>query len=498
MQSSSAQPVECGPRRIVRSAAYASLLALLLTGCRPAVEPPDARDKGASTHVPVRVLVVDDPSLAEAVARQWGSRSDRAVEVRQTGADQLRQSTRLQADVILFPSGLLGELAQSKQIVPLNDDTFNGPQIDRRDVFPVQWRTEARWGRKVYAAPLGSPQFCLLYRSDVLESIAGEVPTRWSDYAALAKAMAHELQAMDQAAGVGQGTRHGLAEPLAEGWAGQVLLARAAPYARHRSYYSTLFDFGTMEPLIDGPPFVRALEELVAVHALAPPESLDWTPADVRNAFWQGRLAMGMTWPSATTPSNIAGIGSNSAGIGVLAAFAELPGSTQVYRLGEDRWESRREDEPSRIPLTGIAGRLGAVTREARRPGEAADVLSWICGKDWSSQIARRSSATTLFRKSQVVEPQRWVAPEAAGVAEEYAKLVEKLQSRTIVLTSLRIPGRKRYLAALDEAVRSAVRGQASPADALATAAEKWRSISEELGLDSQREAYSRSLGLKP
>ena len=47
------------------------------------------------------------------------------------------------------------------------------------------------------------------------------------------------------------------------GW--HVLLARAACYAAHRDNYSTLFNIATMQPLIDGPPFVQALEELVAV-----------------------------------------------------------------------------------------------------------------------------------------------------------------------------------------------------------------------------------------
>ena len=56
----------------------------------------------------------------------------------------------------------------------------------------------------------------------------------------------------------------GVLEPLGPGWAGVVLLARAASYAKHPDNYSTLFDINTMEPLIAGEPFVRALEELLA------------------------------------------------------------------------------------------------------------------------------------------------------------------------------------------------------------------------------------------
>ena len=56
----------------------------------------------------------------------------------------------------------------------------------------------------------------------------------------------------------------GTLEPLAPGWAGNVLLARAAAYAKHRDYYSTLFDKDSLEPRIATEPFVRALTELVA------------------------------------------------------------------------------------------------------------------------------------------------------------------------------------------------------------------------------------------
>ena len=42
------------------------------------------------------------------------------------------------------------------------------------------------------------------------------------------------------------------------GWAGLMLLARAAPYAKHRDNYSTWFDAQTMEPMIANPPMVQA------------------------------------------------------------------------------------------------------------------------------------------------------------------------------------------------------------------------------------------------
>jgi len=52
------------------------------------------------------------------------------------------------------------------------------------------------------------------------------------------------------------------------------------------------------------------------------------------------------------------------------------------------------------------------------------------------------------------------------------------------------------YLAALDQAVASAVSQEKSAADALTSAAEEWNKITETLGRSKQQRALRRSLGL--
>jgi hypothetical protein len=58
----------------------------------------------------------------------------------------------------------------------------------------------------------------------------------------------------------------------------------------------------------------------------------------------------------------------------------------------------------------------------------------------------------------------------------------------------LTLPGRPDYLATLDVAVQKAVAGT-PPSDALSEAANQWKSITEKLGIDTQRRANQRSLG---
>jgi hypothetical protein len=113
--------------------------------------------------------------------------------------------------------------------------------------------------------------------------------------------------------------------------------------------------------------------------------------------------------------------------------------------------------------------------------------------------IAPRSRATTLFRHSQLRNPELWtdqgLTPEAA---RQYVEVVEATQSRPTHMPSLRIPGWQRYLKALDVAVHAARSGDRTAAEALAEAVATWQKITEELGREAQRTAYTRSLGLDP
>jgi hypothetical protein len=78
-----------------------------------------------------------------------------------------------------------------------------------------------------------------------------------------------------------------------------------------------------------------------------------------------------------------------------------------------------------------------------------------------------------------------------------YAETVERSLSSADSFGAPRIDGRDRYLSALDQAVRDAVAGKASSKEALDGAAAEWRKITDELGLERQRAAYRRSLGLR-
>jgi len=149
------------------------------------------------------------------------------------------------------------------------------------------------------------------------------------------------------------------------------------------------------------------------------------------------------------------------------------------------------------VPLLAVAGRLGVVSAQSPHQEAAFRLLFWLSEEKTSAEICPHSPATTLFRNSHRKKPKFWGEKQIpATTLADYADLVAATLKRQQWL-AFRLPGREEYLTALDEAVRSAVGGQATPADALKQVTQRWREITKKRGVDAQRKAYLHSLGLE-
>jgi multiple sugar transport system substrate-binding protein len=511
------------------------LLALLsLAGCG-SNDPAAERVGEAPAHLPfegvrLRLLVVDDRELAEAIGRlrgEWRGATGAELEIIQTTESGLLDATALDADAAIYPANDLGLLVENDWLLPLAQQSLAGRETDWPDIFEADKTHDACWGGEVYGIPFGSPVFVCWYRPDLLKMLGRAPPETWRQYQELAELLA-DRAALGDAVPADQRAWSATAEPLAEGWAGLTLLARAAAYAKHRNHYSALFDMRTMEPLVASPPFVRALDELVASAKLGPADAAELTPQRAMQAFAAGECGLALAWPeprradssnserpsdskasgseasgSEASGSEVAGseVAGNSGGEAVahgeaMLACVELPGAEDVYNSQTREWEMRRPDEPPRPPLLGIAGRVGSVAKSSEHADAAVHLLGWLAGPRWSARVSAASRATALFRQSQVANSQQWVAPSLVSAAAGYAETVERSLNAAEFLGAPRLPGRRGYLAALDRAVRSAVAGTASSEEALTAAADEWRELTKEMGLKRQQAAYRRSLGL--
>ena len=453
---------------------------------------------------PLRLLFVDDPEFATAFEREWRSVSEEPLEIQRVAGSELGPAFRLPpADGVVFPIGLLGTLAETGQIVPLPAAFWDGDRLARRELLETARKREAFWGQQPYAVPLGSNLPVLLYRKDLFEALKLTPPRDWQEF----QIMAERLRERPESPGAVAATEwHGVLEPLAPGSAAVTLLIRAAAYVRHPNQYSTLFDLVTMTPRIDGPPFLRALEELQAVYAMNPGPALERDVHAVRRELLAGHAAAAICWPQpatassqadATKPSESPLQGNDSEAI---FGVAMLPGARDVFNADQRQWEPRPADEQRQtVPLWAISGRLGGVMATSRRAGPAANLLALLATADWGRKVLMSGQQAGVSRIQQLERPDDWVDAQLAGeAAREFAIVVGDSQRLPAWMAVPRIPGRDRYLATLDEAVRKAVRGEKSTGEALAEAAQQWNTITTELGKDAQKKAYRRCLGVEP
>ena len=104
-----------------------------------------------------------------------------------------------------------------------------------------------------------------------------------------------------------------------------------------------------------------------------------------------------------------------------------------------------------------------------------------------------------MSRTNHLANPAHWLdLGTSAADANQFTDLFRLANNSSRVMFCLRIPGRDRYLAALDKAVLRVLQKESSASEALADASHQWEEITDQLGRQKQSRAYRQSLGLEP
>lgn len=432
----------------------------------------------------MQILVLDDPSLAASIARTWKERGEGKIEVLQRASGEIISSPRrvLDADLVVYPPALMGELREREMIVPLESDVRRDPTLAHNDFQQSVRHALMSWDRQVLASSFGVPRLMLLYRNDLLEQLQIEPPSTWEAYYAAAskvqdaKVFGDSISEPDQWLGV--------CEP-GDLWTGTMVLAQAVTYMGDSANASMLWELRSMKPRLSTPPFERTLTLMAGAEV---DRSLK-TPQQCFHALLQGKCAMAVCWPSGGDAVKQLELPETPLPIRV----AKLPGAQATF--DGRQWQERATGKPHRVTLLGVDGRLISVTREARRRDSAAQRLVWLSGKEWGEQVGVASDATLPVRTSSRGLSQ-WMGNTLSE--EGLASLADVLfddEEPEETMTTIRIPGSRQYFGALAAAVKSVQGGQTAE-EALTAATNKWEEITDELGREAQRTALAKSLGL--
>ena len=460
----------------------------------------------------MKVLVVDFPDLAESlelVRGDWKSLANGDMTIATAMSDDLADNAVQEGDVIIAPGwflsylgerGLAAELpeeiatkmqprletlTQSKDLArgdvsatstrPNVEDVSQG--IYRwNDLYPLLRKQCAVWRDQVVAAPLGESIPILIYRKDLFSAARLDPPSDWAAYDAASK----KLNAPE-----GTQKWSPVLEPLAPGSAGLQLLVRAAAYAKHPDFFTTLFEESELKARIDSPPFIRALEELRAA-------SLDWSVckqidfAGVSAAILRGEAAMGIGWFAPSSASASEPVASS-----VELGFAPLPGSRDVYLASLQRWEKRQRDASLHVTVIPATGPVATISTKAQDGSAAARFIAWLGAPGGKWGLATQSGGPARYSQSDTAELPLAIP---AGLRVPMLSAVERSMENEQALFAPRMQGRRLYMAALDDAVAAVFDGRQSPQEALKTAAGRWDEINRDFGIEKQKAAYEHGV----
>jgi ABC-type glycerol-3-phosphate transport system substrate-binding protein len=460
-----------------------SLTLLFLFGCSEPKEPsPAATQTTSAPSAPVKltVLVAGDEQLAEGVhllRGEWKAHGGGELDVEAVDLKSFPGASEIAADVVLFPSRLLGALVEKKQLRPVRSSLLENPQFALHEIFPALRNGEMKYGGETWALPLGSPPLFMFLQTDATdENKPAKLPQTWEQFRKWLN--------------VGAADAKRPAAPLAGRAAACLLIARALAYTEVQHRHEALFDPSTMKPRITDAPFVRALSELLeeaggdASHA----------PADFAaavTAVHQGQAAAAFGWPGLLHDAK-----STAASATSQTVLAPLPVSEQVYHSSDDRWEAQIFRQP--ITLLGVEGRLVAVTASSRNAVSAFQLAQWLTTGDPAVQLSSRSYGALWFRSSQTSAHARWLKGEVISATQSsIAELVRTALSNESPLIIPRIPAIDEYLSVLGDAIHSAKPGEAGAQAALISAAAQWEAKTDRLGRQQQAAAYRRHLGIE-
>lgn len=480
---------------------------------RGAVLDPAAPDANATGMDPLVVLL-------NAQRGEWEAQRQAKVRFQIVNAEAA--ITPETADVIAFRADQLGALIDAGALVTIPDAAVRPPlppeseetdpegegsglelaepvhdPLAFSDILPVYRDTIARYGGELKALPFGGSAMVLVYRRDVLEKPELEAEAKAAGVALEPPKTYAQLEALSRLlngrdwSGDGK-PDHGIAlamRPSKDGVAVATYLARAATLGQHPDHFAFLFDDETMAPRIAWPPFVEALDGLIALRAFGPEGMAGFDAEAARAAYRKGQVALlidradrASRWtdPKAPLPTGV----------------AALPGSDKVFDPVRKTWEPiDPPNRPSLLPRGG--GWLVGVSTKARPSSRAAalDLVLYLSGADTAGHLLADRQFPLLPVRSALLGGGLPDPRSAPGVdARGWGRAMAETLTAAKTVPDLRIPESEGYEADLAAGIASAAAGEATPAAALKGVEARWNARTARLGADRQLWHYRRSL----
>jgi multiple sugar transport system substrate-binding protein len=238
---------------------------------------------------------------------------------------------------------------------------------------------------------------------------------------------------------------------------------------RFRGYGGRFFDPDTMQATVNSEAGVRALSEMVEQLACQPPGVQNWGFGESLSALNSGEIAMTISWPPIARWSQ--GINADE------QALSWVPPTEVKDKIGYA------------IPPSGhaelAAGILLALSPNSQNKDAAYLYMQWLHSQQESlKNVMRPLGLRDPFRISHYESPEfRSLWP----TADDYLDTLQ--QAADTGYADLALLETYKYWDTMGRAVVAAIGGK-DPQQALDDLAAEWDALTEQIGVDRQREAY--------
>jgi multiple sugar transport system substrate-binding protein len=260
------------------------------------------------------------------------------------------------------------------------------------------------------------------------------------------------------------------------------------------------FDPATMEPLINQPGHVKALAKLIELSQYGPDAQVGWDLGTAWDWFLRGKSIFVFSWGDVgalvqdTARSKIQG----------KLGASILPGSTEVYNMCSNAWETL--ETPNVAGNTTGGSWHGIISSRSLNPEVVYHLYAfmatkpvhlWNIYRGWTGVDPGVSTDFLPPNGTATMEGFKEVGWNESDV-EFYTQAYYDNFFAPVMLPYLRINGTEEYWRALDQNLSKAMVGELDPQTALDNTAAAWNEITERRGKDLQLSQYQQSMGYQP
>ncbi|XZE45666.1 hypothetical protein SH467x_000915 [Pirellulaceae bacterium SH467] len=461
-------------RRRLVGGLFASAV-VTVSGCdffgRDVKKDPASKTLAAKDRPPLQVVVVEGP-FSEELQLRWQAFSEQPIQIESVTSLQAAARPADSTDVWIYPAHLLGDWVASERIIPLptaaagkpyqSESESGGESGGTIESWPARWRVTSRYGEAHYGLPLGAPLLTLAGRNvpidslDRLEDPIKPVEDRTSaaseSWNEIFAALSDKKEASESE---WRSTLDALSSEQKDALVDRFLWVSATTNAKRRG----LFDLTRLQPRLLTDEFLLASRVLVRLVELFPSTMLS-THSDA--------------WKELVTTK----------GEGALLAIAYPSRSLDLPSDSENREAIRC----SKLATNHCLGFHASIGRKTRQTSVAAQFVAWL------SEAEQRDAFAKLNNQIE-----RWPGQPNPDLIQPdvraYYNVCNREQRLEPLTLAIRFAHASKYRDSLAQALVSILKAPDKTPDHLRGCVEAWNTITDSVGMLTQRSSVESSMG---